>query len=337
MKTKTAGPAAALMIALLVQTACTASPDLAGGDLSPPVETTEAAWEFEPNAYVSEALSFIEDNGIFVPDVDWQTVRDRAIEQTADAKSPEETYPVLKEVIDLTGGRHSALREPNSTPPGYSFIHTPEAELFGDGVAVFNLPPFSSPRPEHVEEYAEAGRDEIAKLSSEAQCGWIIDVRKNYGGNMFPLISAVTPLLPKGTLMQLIDRDGNRSVITAGDEGIYLDDEYLVSVSSQAADMSHLPVAILQSGGTASSAEAVVMSFMSRDGVRTFGADTAGLSTGNVTKTMPDGAVLRVTKTFMANSSGVPANGALPVHTASDDPLSAASGWLRETCESGSS
>ncbi|WP_404319965.1 S41 family peptidase [Arthrobacter luteolus] len=336
MDTRSAGLAGAMLIALLAQTACTANLDSTGDDLSPPVETTEAQWEFEPNAYVSEALDFIEANGLFLADIDWPTVRERALEQTAGTKSPDETYPVLKEVIDLAGGRHSTLREPDPNPPGYSFIHTPEAELLGAGVAVLNIPAFRSPRPEHIEEYAEAGWDEIARLSAESQCGWIVDVRENYGGNMLPMISAVTPLLPEGTLMQFIDRDGNSSAVAARDGGIFQNGEYQTGASSRAADMSHLPVAVLQSGSTASSAEAVVITFMSRDGVRTFGADTAGLSTGNVTKTMPDGAVLRVTRAYMANSSGVPADGALPVHTASDDPLSAATKWLRETCEMGS-
>lgn len=335
MTRKVAGTAGVLLIALLSQTACVATPEVADDSPVAPIETTGAAWEFQASAYVLEALDFIEDNGLFVPDVDWAAARESVIEQTVNARTPEETHGPLREALDLAGGRHSALRDPWPSA-GFSYILLPEADSLSGGVSVINIPAFRSPRPEHVEEYATAAREAIDSHSDDAYCGWIVDLRENYGGNVWPMLSALTPLLPDGPLMQFVDRDGNRSVVSTRDEGLYADDQRLASASGRSSDMTHLPVAILQSGETSSSAEAVVLSFMSRENVRTFGADTSGLTTGNVVKTMPDGMVLRVTSSFMASNSGEPAGGALPAQTVTGDPLSAASEWLSDTCDASS-
>ena len=52
------------------------------------------------------------------------------------------------------------------------------------------------------------------------------------------------------------------------------------------------PVAILMDGGTASSGEATVISFLGRPHTRTFGAHTTGLTTANSGFPLPDGAML---------------------------------------------
>jgi C-terminal processing protease CtpA/Prc len=92
------------------------------------------------------------------------------------------------------------------------------------------------------------------------------------------------------------------------------------------------PVALLVSRSTASSGEAVVVSFLGRDRTRTFGLPTAGFSTANQTFGLPDGALLVVTTAVMADRTGRRHGGAIapdvvtPARSGQD--VAAAKAWL---------
>ena len=319
-------PAALLFLTFL--TACTAGP---AATQEPPGQVTETAAEITPQDYVVQALDFIAVHGLFVQDIDWDAVRADAIARTAGAASPEQTYGTLEDVLAQAGGEHSGLRAP-APNLGFSYIATPEASIPADGVVVVELPGFRSPRAGHVDEYAAAGNELFEAFTDDARCGWILDLRRNGGGNMMPMLGALAPLLPEGPLMQFVDRDGNTSAATLRRNGVYFDDERMAPAGHAGTEVQR-PVAILQSAGTASSAEAVIIAFRSRDGVRLFGGETAGLATGNVTKSMPDGAVLRVTQSRMAAADGEIQWGPVPPDVAVEgDPLEAAAKWLQDEC-----
>lgn len=332
--------AGALGIAVLVlasHTGCSApseEPDPSAAPVASPdpVEPVGEDWEFDAGDYVGEALAFIEANGLFINEIDWAALRASVLAETADARTPEETHAALEEALVQAGGSHSGL-QPSGTNGAFAYIATPKAEKLPGGVVVLEVPGFRSPRAHHIEEYAVAGAGQLAAYADDASCGWILDLRRNYGGNMWPMLAALTPLLPDGPLMQFVDRDGNRSQAKADGNGVYLDGKPLARATNVDYEDSRRPVAIIQAEGTASSAEAVILSFSAREGVRTFGAASAGLVTGNVVKTLPDGTVLRVTRTHMATREGHMPLGPIPADTvATEDPLQAASDWLQDVC-----
>jgi C-terminal processing protease CtpA/Prc len=64
------------------------------------------------------------------------------------------------------------------------------------------------------------------------------------------------------------------------------------------------PVAVLTDARTASSGEAAVVAFRGRPLTRSFGAATAGMSTGNESFTLSDGGRLVITTTVFADRTG---------------------------------
>lgn len=299
---------------------------------SPLVAPTVADQSFDAVAYVDEALSFIETNALYLDQVDWTFIRESVYTATSNAQSPEETHAALENALEKAGGRHSAL-VPAGTGGAYSYLPTPHAKDLPGGVVEVNVPGFRSPRADHVEEYAVSGAQEIADHADRASCGWIIDLRTNYGGNMWPMLAALTPLLPDGTLMQFIDRDGNPSTANSDGNKVYFDDELAAMASGVDYEDLNRPVAIIQANGTASSAEALILSFSARNGVRTFGAKSAGLVTGNVVKSLSDGTVLRVTRTNMATNKGEMPLGSIVPDVIAGDPIQEASSWLHSKCD----
>lgn len=335
MKTRIAQAA----VLLILLTACIPGgspggslPDPAAEKVQPTqsVQPTEQA-PFDPVVYVEEALDHIEELALFVPDIDWAGIRAATMDRTSGATTPEETHDALAEALDQAGGRHSALRGPVSTG-GYSYIAAPEASLAAPGIVVVDVPGFSSPRPEHVAEYVRRGNEQILAAAPGASCGWIVDLRKNYGGNMWPMLGGLSPLLPDGTLMQFMDRDGSTEQAALRQDGVYLEEELLAPAATT--KETGKPVVLLQSDGTSSSAEAVLLSFAEKPDVRSFGAPSAGLTTGNVARTLSDGTVLRITRSYMATASGLSADGGpLQPDVLTEEPLAAATDWLLGVCK----
>nr|WP_231715100.1 S41 family peptidase [Arthrobacter gengyunqii] len=333
--------AGVLSVALLVlasHTGCAATaevpPEQPSTERTEPAPTTPSTrqdYEFSADDYVDEALSFIEANGLFINEIDWTATRTSVTAQTADARTPEETHQALEEALLQAGGRHSGL-QPAGTGGAFAYAPTPKAKKLPGGVVVLTVPAFRSPRSEHIDAYA-AGAEEIAAHAGDASCGWIVDLQRNYGGNMWPMLAALTPLLPDGDLMQLIDRDGNPSRVSAEGNEVFFDGKMLSQTTEVDYEDEHRPVAIVQGSATASSAEAVILSFSSREDVRSFGAPSAGLVTGNIVHTLPDGTVLRMTRTHMATGDGQMPLGPIPPDEISpEDPIQAASDWLLDEC-----
>ena len=101
------------------------------------------------------------------------------------------------------------------------------------------------------------------------------------------------------------------------------------------------PVAVLLGPGTASSAEVLAVAFRGRPETRSFGAATRGVSAGNRTFALADGASLLLTVAATSDRDGQVFAGPVPPDEAvgrvggTDDPvLSAAVDWLvaRDSC-----
>ncbi|MEU3854069.1 S41 family peptidase [Streptomyces sp. NPDC029554] len=48
------------------------------------------------------------------------------------------------------------------------------------------------------QQYVREGRDAVAKADRPNACGWVIDLRRNHGGNMWPMLAVVGPILGDG-------------------------------------------------------------------------------------------------------------------------------------------
>lgn len=287
-------------------------------------------------AYVEQALTFIESTSFNVAtnaDLDWDQVEKAALKKTAEAERIEETYPIITEVLQETSGDHSFFL----TPEEFASERTGEPELptvtlAGAGIASLTLPAFNETAGGLVTEYADTALERVAAASGKASCGWIIDLRDNNGGNMLPMLVAAAPFLPDGHVMSFSDGAGDEAEITLADVSVFHEGKRLLRSTSTVPELSNQPLAVLQSGDTASSAEATLISLKSRQDVRTFGAPSAGYATGNISKTMPDGAILTVTQSQMLSPDGTSHPGPIAPDEFADEAQQAAIDWLARTC-----
>lgn len=187
--------------------------------------------------------------------------------------------------------------------------------------------------------FAQAAHDELASLSSDRLLkGWIVDLRRNTGGNAMATLAAVAPLVGNGPL---------GGFTSAREERLYLYRDGFLTLGEEWFDVPRpvklrrrLPVAVLVSKETASAGEHAVLALRAGREVRVFGEPTAGLTTHMAMKRMPDGAMLNIAKGYcMTNTMDVVAGRLMPdvpsvvdwgtFGTAEDPVIRAASAWIR--------
>ena len=240
-----------------------------------------------PIQYVREALSFA-DFGLYAQGEGWNAAKKDAIEKVANCRTYEETYPAIQEALLVAGGKHSAIRS-KQTLDEYAGEQTMPVCSMDGGTFYISLPSYSMNSHE-----SNAYTDivlQAVKENREAITGVILDLRDNTGGDMGPMVAAVSPFLPDGTVMQF-DVSGQRKDVILS-KGVVTGGGSLTKVEN--VEKIPVPIAILQNEMTASSGEATLLCFKGLENVRFFGCDTAGYCSTNTVRRLYDGAMIQLT------------------------------------------
>jgi carboxyl-terminal processing protease len=292
--------------------------------------------------YVTEALDFIEENALHVDSIDWDSVRRDTFDTTSHAASLGEVYDDLARAVAQAGGKHSLFLSPGHARvmANPDLAPSPKAAIAADGVVRLIVPAFHSGREADLKHYIAAGLRGIADSEPAARCGWIIDLRGNTGGNMWPMLAVVSAFFPSGaTVGGFQDRRGKTSEVTVEPGRALLDGKVLATGDDDGVPaLAAAPVAILQDRWTGSSGEIVGAAFDDRARTSSFGVPSAGYLSGNITREMPDGALIVLTHAHVLDAAGevLSAGPIIPdvmVQEGSGDPLEMASGWLGSQCD----
>lgn len=276
--------------------------------------------------YGKDALATIGKNGIYSGSDEWKSTYEECLKMIENAESYEDTYPAIKKALSVCGGKHSMLMtksESQDTTESYDEV-LPTVSLNGD-IAVIKLPDFLG-TAEAGRKYAKVAEDFIHENRDKIN-GVVLDLRGNTGGDMGPMATAVSSLLPDGELMYYHYRsydvpvtlkDGVISNAGTGGKSLYPDEKLKI------------PVAILTDGMTASSGEALTLCFRGLENVKTFGAPTAGYTSVNMLYSLYDGAQMYLTVAFdKARTGEIFKETSIEPDVATDSPLEAALEWLR--------
>lgn len=295
--------------------------------------------------YLLGALDQIERTALFSDAVDWVAVRQDAESALTQARTYADTHAFLAAALTQAGGRHSHLiragvrREVSAEAAEALGPPLPTGRVLNAAgqlpVGYLKLPRLSGGRRE-ARDYVNAGAELLRSLASAEPTphGWIVDLRYNVGGNMWPMIAVAAPLLPDGPLGRFVLADGN-VVDWSMDRGrARLGGKVLARSRGALPRLAGAPVAVLTSRITASAGEAVVVAFRGQPGVRIFGAPTAGFTTGNCVRVLRDGSRLVITMSHYADRDGERFDGPIPVDqliidNSRDARVLAALAWIR--------
>ncbi|MBB5327516.1 S41 family peptidase [Tunturiibacter gelidoferens] len=329
--------------------------------------------------YLNHALDLMQQNALHSKEIDWAAVREGAFLHSEGAQTSIDTYPGIYFVLTQLREHHSFLRVPDDLsdadkkrntaarrtilgpwareakvppPSPFSIRRQPDGHLvhFGKRAFAWVSVPACGARHSNWHDnladfhtYATNLHSIAANLSAAHPKGWVIDLRGNGGGNMWPMLAGIGFVLGEGVAGSFVSSDG-----TVQSEWSYKHGEALLGTKNMndfAVDaplsLPHLPaVAILIDSGTISSGEAIAVSFAGRPHTRFFGTHTFGLSSANEMLPLPDGASLFLNsavdadRTHQRYDNGIEPDvtfaepSSLPVESTTDPVLLAATSWL---------
>jgi C-terminal processing protease CtpA/Prc len=265
--------------------------------------------------------------------IDWAALRATTFERAAAARVPANTYTAIRSALMQLGDQHSFFRPPEEVQAidtGSQSSTLPSGVLIHDRIASIVVPAFIGNEAQAMT-YVKQAHTVIAKLDQLHPCGWIVDLRNNTGGNMWPMLAGVGPVLGDGMAGAFADLDDQRV-----EYGYYAGvarygQEIVVQVDAPYQLRAALPtVAVLTNGETSSSGEAIAVAFRGRPGTRSFGQSTDGLSSGNAGYPLSDGAFIFLTTVVFADRTGTRYGQEIVPDTVVNEAREAAATWLLE-------
>ncbi|MEK6481527.1 S41 family peptidase [Catalinimonas sp. 4WD22] len=270
--------------------------------------------EDEPNPeqlkaeeHLNEVLDIMQTNSLRRNEIDWTDFRNQVLTRINGIASMSDIYPGISTALTLLEDNHSSYAKPDG---GF---------IYGERTIGCEFPNISEPSlPQHIGyvkvsgysgasndaeglSYAQGLRDQIKSDDSPEIMGWIVDLRSMGGGNMWPMIAGLGPILGEGTAGYFIDPDGLESSWGFQNNASVYNGNKVTSLSSYALEVPDPKVAVLLNNGVSSSGEVVAISFIGRANTRSFGQTTCGLSTANSTYNLSDNATLYLTTAYLAD------------------------------------
>ena len=273
---------------------------------------TDTAISEPVRAYLERALDLMQTHSMRRDSIDWPSFRARAWELARGTSTIPALYPMLERFVRELGDGHSLFVRPRSG--ANRTFAAPTGKLVGDRIGYLLLPEFGTADSSLSTAYADTLQRAIRNLDAVGVCGWIVDLRTNEGGNMWPMLAGVGPLLGARTVGWFMRPTGAREpwVYERG-AGVYKG-RALARISSRPYILRKptAPVAVLTGARTMSSGEAVAVAFRGRPNTRSFGEATAGMSTANESFDMGDGGRLIITTSVYADRAGRKYGAAIP-------------------------
>jgi carboxyl-terminal processing protease len=260
----------------------------------------------------------------------------REVDRRVDgASSYRDTYPALQDAAVRLGGGHSAFLDPPAADAyfgsGSSADDEPTVPTVSteNGVSTLILPTHVGGDSAVNQRYIDAAVDGITAAAPATTVGWVLDLQDNHGGNVWPMLAAVAPLLSDGPVLSF-EYENRSDPVTVDGATVSLRGNEQATSAYRAAKVT-VPIAVLINGMTGSSAEAVAISFITQPNVQLFGQSSYGFSTVNEPRRLYDGAAINLTVAVDADRSGTRYGIPIVPDQVIDDPRSvhqAAAEWM---------
>ncbi len=305
---------------------------------------------FSAEARIREAIETVQPVAYRSGQVAWDDLAAEMRSRAEGAADTADMLPVYQTLLSGLGDGHSFLqppvevmaawrerygdqpfvpgqpsrRRPSSTFVGRGFEEAVDLTSPGGATIRMVAPPAFAGGGEAADAYADRLFEQVA-AGAGAACGYVVDLRGNTGGNIWPMLVGLSGLLgdgPQGLFRNADGADVDYAALRAG-VAVVAEGPDAGVVLARARDwrplpgLTDAPVAVLVDDGTASSGEGVALAFVGRPFTRSFGARTYGVASANQGYTLGDGVTLVVTVAMMRDPSGA----THPEGYAPDDPV----------------
>ena len=291
----------------------------------------------EAKKFGKELSSIIKKNSIFSDSLDFDAIQ-------KDFEEHIDTLDTYKKVgyyftgkLRKAGDRHSfyitqtAINNFSQQQKGnLSFTY----KLLEGDIGCLEIPGFLNSDITVVNDFANRIQNAIRELDSKNSLkGWIIDLRNNSGGDMWPMVVGLNPLIGTNTAPGYFKKAGEKEraeewQVSSPHNKIVIEQPYQLKTTPP-------KIAVLYSKKTASSGEMTAICFVGLPNTKSFGENTAGLTTANRMFDMGNDNLLILASSYSMDRNKKIYTGSLvpdvPVYNNdSDAVLQKALSWLKE-------
>ncbi|MBS1508055.1 MAG: S41 family peptidase [Bacteroidetes bacterium] len=266
----------------------------------------------EAKSYLNVLISLMKQNSINRTTINWDDFTSKVFNVAGAAQSIADTYDAIGYAILHLGDHHSFYVKAqglgtiyNDSPAGCG--GSVQADVASpDSIGYVRVPACNlNSATSQAADFAQALQNSIKSQDRPYLKGWIVDLRGNIGGNMWPMLAGIGPLLDGYVTGYFIDTYGgstswayqNGAALYNGSPVVTASEPYLVINAKN-------KIAVLMDGLTASSGEAIAIAFKGRSNTLFFGTPSCGLSTANQEYSLSDGAQLFLTSAVDADRNG---------------------------------
>jgi hypothetical protein len=311
--------------------------EVAVADLPPSVEAAK---------YISEFNSIIKKNSIYKDSLNWTAIDESVTLLSKGIKSIDEAKIVTNYVLSKlhqAGDNHSFIQPP-AVAKAYSKGNTnprrTSSKLIENNIGYISVPGFGSVDQKTKDDFAKDIQDRIRTLDTENKLAyWIVDLRSNNGGNMYPMIAGLGPLTGEGILGYFVNGGAKKNYNAWSYDpkkgkkgsglGVNIEQPYQLRKPDS-------KIAVLVGPGTGSSGEMTAISFIGKANTKFFGQATGGYTSANAQYNLSDGSALLLAVSYTADRNKKEYRGkiqpdVLVKETEGDDvTLKAAQNWLQQ-------
>ena len=257
-------------------------------------------------AYVKEFLTVIRKHALAAKSVDLDQLESVMQTLTRTAKQKQDCHAAFQFGLRFLGDGHSMFFVPEvvaswKADKGDEPFEFPTGDMV-QGVGYIRVPPIKSGNDRIVQSYADSLQHVIQVLDSQNPAGWIIDLRDNSGGNCWPMIAGLGPLIENEVCGYFFRQGAFSNPIIYSNGASRLGKVVECQVTKHySLRAKHRRVAVLVGRHTASSGELVAVCFAQRPNTVLVGSATSGITTNNSMFTLSDGAVVNLTTAIYAD------------------------------------
>lgn len=285
-------------------------------------------------ALVSEVIAILKEHVITKDQINWDVLESEALVRLGDASSIETRNDVIYYLLKEVKTNHSFYRfaESGKVIRHADFncrIKVEDWHTLPDDIGYIRVDSFGSIKADEMDAFAESVQAQIIEQDAKQLKGWVIDLRRNSGGNMWPMLAGVSSFLEDGIRGHFIKPNGVKTQWGVYEGASFLDNRFQVNLK-QAYQLKNTnkPIAVLGSKRTSSSGEAMLIAFKGTKNTRFIGGDSCGLATANRGFTLQNGDILFVTTAIMSDRTNREYPVGIKMDELSDSPLLSAEKWI---------
>lgn len=263
-----------------------------------------------PVRIIDETIEIVQSNGLFSSVLNLESKREAIDACLQDRRSSlDDVHKIIRKILSDIGDRHSHLVTPVDQETRFEAeAQYPDSQVIHQNMMNYGylrVPGFFATRYFTEHQFASDLSDRLKKLDSSRLSGWVIDLENNSGGNMWPMLAGLAPLLGVAVVGYFRDRHGVDTPWNIGESFVGFGETVVLDFDSSHSKLrqSDLPIAVLTSEDTSSSGEAIVVAFRGLPRSRQFGVPTFGVSTANTGFKLSDGSMI-----WLATSKFVDSN-----------------------------